>query len=109
MTHNIYQMKKFGLRIISIFFLFGASYAQATIITDYHSIFIPGYDAHNNLRIVIRSYYKNSKLYFLEVNPNTFKTKAIPASDFKPRQTLDNVPGYFTMQMIQKTPYGRAL
>jgi hypothetical protein len=102
-------MKKLSLRLVSLFFLFVASYAQAAVITDYHQIFVPGYDAHNNLRIVIRSYYKDSKLYFLEVNPNTFKTKTIPASDFKPRQTLDNVPGYFTMAAIQKTPYGRAL
>lgn len=76
----------------------GIVYAADTpsLITDYHAIFIPGFDDEGKLKIAIRMYYSSDIPYFLLVDPNTLLTKIAPVADFKSRST-DSTPGYYTM------------
>jgi peptidoglycan/xylan/chitin deacetylase (PgdA/CDA1 family) len=104
-------MRKIIIQIIVfIVFLFTTILATAATITDYQQTFFPGYDRHNHLQIVIRSYYRGKKQFFLAVNPYTFTTSIIPAIQFNARvkNTL-NAPGYYTMQKLQLTPYMHGL
>lgn len=83
-----------------------------TPILDYHSIFIPGYDADGNYEIAIRMYYKENTPYFLVVNSVTLQTKVIQAADFRARSKSKDTqvtPKYYTMDSLKKTPYLTAL
>lgn len=93
----------------NLLFLFCCASANVRI-NDYHQIFVPGYDADNNLQIAIRSYDQNAQRYFLVVDPWTFTTKTTPAARFRARKArADGAPIYFTMAMLRGTPYFKAL
>jgi peptidoglycan/xylan/chitin deacetylase (PgdA/CDA1 family) len=82
------------------------------IITDYHQTFFPCYKVKDaTMRIAIRMYYQDNIPYYLVVDPASFSTEAAPATTFKPRKTINNVPvpGYFTMRELLETPYMKAL
>lgn len=85
--------------------------SSPTIIADYHSIFIPGFDSQDNLQIAIRMYRINNTAYFLLVNPNTFSTQTLAATELKFRKSFSvgNESGYFTAQELQNTPYIKSL
>lgn len=83
--------------------------ANNKTITDYRQTFFPCYNRKGDLRIAIRMYYVNKTPYYLVVNPFTFATEAAPATNFKPRKIVSNVPGYFTMKELSETPYMKAL
>ncbi|MEO8400504.1 MAG: hypothetical protein ABI597_01750 [Gammaproteobacteria bacterium] len=108
MTKNIKQIFYCLLLILYLtsFSTFGANIHR---ITDYHQTFFPCYNKEGDLRIAIRMYYFDSTPYLLVVNPSTFITETAPATEFKPRKIIGDVPGYFTMRELRETPYIKAL
>lgn len=78
-------------------------------ITDYHQTFFPCYTLKNEPRVALRMYYRDNIPYYLTVNPLTFVTETQPAANYKPRQSIDKKPGYFTMKDLSNTPYMQAL
>lgn len=103
--------KKIIYLILFIFYMSGSTAFATNIhrITDYHQTFFPCYNNHGDLRIAIRTYYVDTTLYYLVVNPTNFSTETEPATNFKSRKKVDNLPGYFTMQDLLATPYMKAL
>lgn len=85
--------------------------ANSPTITDYHSVFIPCFDQQNNLQIAIRMYRANNIPYFLLVNPNTFSTQTLAATELEFRKTASepNESGYFTAHELKNTLYIKSL
>lgn len=102
-------MKKLScLFIIASFLYFTTAFAHVqSTITDYHAAFFPRYNQQNELRIVLRIYYRHHNLYYLVVNPYTFATETALANHFTARKSTDDTP--ITMQMLKATPYVKAL
>ncbi|AFC70478.1 polysaccharide deacetylase family protein [Rickettsia australis] len=99
-------------RILSFIFIilfFNLSYAdeKAAIITDYKPVFLPVIAENKRIKIAIRSYLNNEKLYFVLVDPNSFKTELT-------LQELVILPTNKTekanlLKKLNKTPYIKAL
>lgn len=108
-----YKFKK-NILYFLIIFLSQISLANS-IILNYQPTFIPGFDKLGHMQIAIRSYYKfNNKdnsydLYFLNINPVTFVTSEVAASEFKTRRNVKGQAGYYNFAEIASTPYYKAL
>lgn len=99
-------------RILSFIFIilfFNLSYAdeKAAIITDYKPVFLPVIAENKKIKIAIRSYLNNEKLYFVLVDPNSFKTELtlqelviLPTNKIEKENLL---------KKLNKTPYIKAL
>lgn len=83
------------------------SFAAHHNIADYQPVFLSAYNQENELRIVIRRFYRNEMLYYLAVNPNTLETELAPAATMaklvllNPRQDLNPA--------LSEAPYLRIL
>lgn len=93
--------------IISCLFSF-SSFAAHHNIADYQPIFLSAYNQENELRIVIRKFYRDETLYYLAVNPNTFDTELAPAVTFTKLVTL-YPPQIFINSELSETPYLKIL
>ncbi|ABV74396.1 hypothetical protein A1C_00315 [Rickettsia akari str. Hartford] len=99
-------------RILSFIFIilfFNLSYAdeKAAIITDYKPVFLPVISENKKIKIAIRSYLNNEKLYFVLVDPHSFKTELT-------LQELVILPTNKTekenlLKKLNETPYIKAL
>lgn len=80
--------------------------AQTGTIINYKSTFIPAQDQQGQLRIIIRLFNQDSKVYALVVDPYSL---AISRSDFSTlrlrKETQGKVPSYFTWGEVENTPY----
>ena len=76
------------------------------LVTDYHKVFIPGYDTQGHLNIAIRMFYIDTKPYFLTVNPYTFETQKNPVNNLSAQKFIANNS---SMKKLMATPYIKAL
>lgn len=90
-----------------IFFSLVVSADTLVSISDYQPTFFPAYHK-NDLVIAIRSYFIKDQLYFLIVNPYTFKTESVTANQLSTRKP-DQAGRYFTRKALNRSPYLRAL
>jgi hypothetical protein len=108
MKNRFYYLSLFTFFTLFFVFLISTMIIKTpktnTLISNYHEVFIPGYDELGKLTIAIRSYSINNTEYFLIVNPNTLETKYVNANSIKIEKSNKLIS-----QKLAKTPFILAL
>jgi hypothetical protein len=80
-------------------------------ITNYRSTLLPVQDQQGRLQIVIRLFNQNKELYALLVDPYSLAVSQASFSVLTLRKAgvKGNLPGYFTWQELEDTPYMRLI
>ena len=107
---NIFLNICFFISIITVSFSTDASVQKNTLITNYHSIFVPYFTKNGSLLIATRMYFREKISYLLLVNPYTFATEIVSTASVHLQKVCH--PSYCidaATSKIKATPYIKAL